>query len=236
MSRSTCGSSRHASTGCDPESDTASATSMASTLRPDPMPASSTDHRTTTPRTAAYPLRRCIGSPVVAVIGRSWLFLASRFKSGTPRPCMLAGCRRSASGAEARRAAVQGTEEAARCRACGVRGRRHRGASGRRRGASAAGPPGRRSSGPVLAVRPAVPGARRGRGAAPRVVCPVRGVVVAAVPRAGPGSRFTAAFEDQAAWLCAAMSTTKAAELLRATVNCRNLPRWMLTAGNVASA
>jgi transposase len=52
---------------------------------------------------------------------------------------------------------------------------------------------------------------------APRVACPVHGAVVAAVPWARPGSRFTTAFEDQAAWLCAAMNTTKAAELLRTT-------------------
>jgi transposase len=32
---------------------------------------------------------------------------------------------------------------------------------------------------------------------APRVACPVHGVVAAAVPWARPGSRFTAAFEDQ---------------------------------------
>ncbi len=52
---------------------------------------------------------------------------------------------------------------------------------------------------------------------APRVACPAHGVVVAAVPWARPGSRFTAAFEDQAAWLCAAMNVTRAAELLRTT-------------------
>lgn len=52
---------------------------------------------------------------------------------------------------------------------------------------------------------------------APRVNCPRHGIIVAAVPWARPGSRFTTAFEDQAAWLCAAMNTTKAAELLRTT-------------------
>lgn len=52
---------------------------------------------------------------------------------------------------------------------------------------------------------------------APRVDCPVHGVVVAAVPWARPGSRFTATFEDQAAWLCAQMPVSKAAELLRTT-------------------
>lgn len=53
---------------------------------------------------------------------------------------------------------------------------------------------------------------------APRVACRAHGVVVAAVPWArDPRSRFTVAFEDQAAWLCAAMNTTRAAELLRTT-------------------
>ena len=37
------------------------------------------------------------------------------------------------------------------------------------------------------------------------------------VPWARPGSRFTSAFEDQAAWLCANMTGTKAAQLLRTT-------------------
>jgi len=53
--------------------------------------------------------------------------------------------------------------------------------------------------------------------AAPRVSCPAHGVVVAAVPWARPGSRFTTAFEDQAAWLCAQMPWAKAAVLLRTT-------------------
>ena len=53
---------------------------------------------------------------------------------------------------------------------------------------------------------------------APGAACPVHGVVVAAVPWARqPWSRFTGSFEDQAAWLCAAMNTTRAAELLRIT-------------------
>jgi transposase len=53
---------------------------------------------------------------------------------------------------------------------------------------------------------------------APRVACARHGVVAAAVPWArDPVSRFTAAFEDQAAWLCAAMNTTRAAGLLRTT-------------------
>lgn len=52
---------------------------------------------------------------------------------------------------------------------------------------------------------------------APRVACPVHGVVAAAVPWARPGSRFTIAFEEQAAWLCAQMPWSKAACLLRTT-------------------
>lgn len=52
---------------------------------------------------------------------------------------------------------------------------------------------------------------------APRVACPRHGIVVAAVPWARPGSRFTRPFEDQAAWLCAGMTGTKAAQLLRTT-------------------
>jgi transposase len=47
----------------------------------------------------------------------------------------------------------------------------------------------------------------------PRVRCPLHGVLVAAVP----GARFTAAFEEHAAWLCAQMPWTKAAKLLRVT-------------------
>jgi len=52
---------------------------------------------------------------------------------------------------------------------------------------------------------------------APRVACPRHGVVVAAVPWARAGARFTAAFEDQAAWLCAQMPWTQVAVLLRTT-------------------
>ena len=52
---------------------------------------------------------------------------------------------------------------------------------------------------------------------APRVKCPRHGVLTAAVPWARPGSRFTAAFEEHAAWLCAQMPWTKAAKLLRVT-------------------
>jgi hypothetical protein len=42
-------------------------------------------------------------------------------------------------------------------------------------------------------------------------------VLTATVPWARPGSRFTAAFEEHAAWLCAQMPWTKAAKLLRVT-------------------
>jgi len=52
---------------------------------------------------------------------------------------------------------------------------------------------------------------------APRVTCPEHGVVVAGAPWARPGSRFTIAFEDQAAWLCARMPASSAAVLLRTT-------------------
>lgn len=52
---------------------------------------------------------------------------------------------------------------------------------------------------------------------APRVACPRHGVIVAAVPWARAGSRFTTVFEDQAAWLCAQMPWAKAAVLLRTT-------------------
>ena len=52
---------------------------------------------------------------------------------------------------------------------------------------------------------------------APRVKCPRHGVLTAAVPWAGPGARFTTAFEDHAAWLCAQMPWSKAARLLRTT-------------------
>jgi transposase len=52
---------------------------------------------------------------------------------------------------------------------------------------------------------------------APRVSCPEHGAVVAGVPWARPGSRFTAAFEDQAGWLCARMPVSAAAVLLRTT-------------------
>jgi transposase len=52
---------------------------------------------------------------------------------------------------------------------------------------------------------------------APRVTCPEHGVLVAGVPWARHGSRFTIAFEDQAAWLCARMPVSSAAVLLRTT-------------------
>jgi transposase len=50
---------------------------------------------------------------------------------------------------------------------------------------------------------------------APRVTCRRHGVVVCAVPWARHSSRFTRAFEDQAAWLAVNTSKTAVAELLR---------------------
>jgi transposase len=50
---------------------------------------------------------------------------------------------------------------------------------------------------------------------APRVDCREHGVVVCAVPWARHGSRFTRAFEDQAAWLAVQCSRKAVAELLR---------------------
>ncbi len=50
---------------------------------------------------------------------------------------------------------------------------------------------------------------------APRVSCPQHGVVVAAVPWARHGSRFSRAFEDQAAWLATHCSKSAVADLLR---------------------
>jgi len=52
---------------------------------------------------------------------------------------------------------------------------------------------------------------------APRVKCPRHGVLTAAVPWARPAARFTTAFEEYAAWLCAQMPWSKAARLLRVT-------------------
>lgn len=53
---------------------------------------------------------------------------------------------------------------------------------------------------------------------APRVACPVHGVVVAAVPWArSASSRHTAAFEDQCAWMAANMALSTLAVLLRVT-------------------
>ena len=48
-----------------------------------------------------------------------------------------------------------------------------------------------------------------------RVSCPEHGVVVAAVPWARPGSRFTAAFEDSVAWLVCHATLSVVAVLLR---------------------
>lgn len=50
---------------------------------------------------------------------------------------------------------------------------------------------------------------------APRVRCPDHGVVVAAVPWARGGARFTRSFEDQCAWLAAHAPASVVAELLR---------------------
>jgi transposase len=52
---------------------------------------------------------------------------------------------------------------------------------------------------------------------APRLSCPEHGVVVAAVPWARTGSKFTRAFEEITAWLCAQMAGTRVAEYLRTT-------------------
>ena len=52
---------------------------------------------------------------------------------------------------------------------------------------------------------------------APRVSCAEHGVVVAAVPWARHGSRFTTAFEDTAAWLACHAALTVLAVLLRIT-------------------
>ena len=54
-------------------------------------------------------------------------------------------------------------------------------------------------------------------GQAPRVACPQHGVVVAEVPWARAGSRFTRWFEDQVAWLTAHASSSTVAELMRTT-------------------
>jgi transposase len=88
-----------------------------------------------------------------------------------------------------------------RCSRCGLRGRRYDGENGRRR---------------WRALDAGTPACYL-EAEAPRVSCTVHGVVVAAAPWARPGSRFTTAFEDQAAWLCANMTGTKAAQLLRTT-------------------
>ncbi len=50
---------------------------------------------------------------------------------------------------------------------------------------------------------------------APRVRCRRHGVIVAAVPWARHGSRFTSSFEDQVSWLAVNTSKTAVAELMR---------------------
>ena len=52
---------------------------------------------------------------------------------------------------------------------------------------------------------------------APRVACSEHGVVVAAVPWARPGARFTRSFEDTCAWLAAHTAGSVVAELERVT-------------------
>lgn len=50
---------------------------------------------------------------------------------------------------------------------------------------------------------------------APRVSCPEHGVVVAQVPWADHGARFTRAFDDQVAWLATHCAKTAVVELMR---------------------
>jgi transposase len=52
---------------------------------------------------------------------------------------------------------------------------------------------------------------------APRVTCPIHGVVVAAVPWARHDARFTRTFEDQVAWLAAHASSSAVAQLMLVT-------------------
>jgi transposase len=52
---------------------------------------------------------------------------------------------------------------------------------------------------------------------APRIACPLHGIVVAYVPWARHDSRFTAGFEDTATWLAAHASASAVAELLRSS-------------------
>src|SRR5262249_55141964 len=51
--------------------------------------------------------------------------------------------------------------------------------------------------------------------AAPRVRCPVHGVVVSQVPWARHGSGFVRAFEDQVAWLATQCSQSACSQLMR---------------------
>jgi transposase len=86
-----------------------------------------------------------------------------------------------------------------RCGVCGRRGRRYDAGEGRRRWRTL-------DLGIVEAYLEAE---------APRVKCREHGVVVAAVPWARHGARFTRAFEDAAAWLAVHTSKKATAELLR---------------------
>ena len=52
---------------------------------------------------------------------------------------------------------------------------------------------------------------------APRVLCPEHGVIVAAVPWARHGARFTRSFEDQSAWMATHASRTSVSGLMRVT-------------------
>ncbi len=52
-------------------------------------------------------------------------------------------------------------------------------------------------------------------GEAPRVRCPIHGVIVAEVPWARHGARFTREFDDQASWLAVHVSKSTLAELMR---------------------
>jgi transposase len=89
--------------------------------------------------------------------------------------------------------------ERSRCGVCGRRSRGYDGGEGRRRWRTL----------DLGAVRAFV------EAEAPRVECRRHGVVVARVPWARHGSRFTREFEQQVAWLAAACSKTAVCELMR---------------------
>jgi transposase len=89
--------------------------------------------------------------------------------------------------------------EQGRCGVCRRRCSRYDGGEGRRRWRAL-------DLGTVMAVLEAE---------APRVSCPVHGVVVAAVPWARHGARHTRYFDDTVAWLAVVTSKTAVCELLR---------------------